>query len=89
MKYLILCPPSKASRNVIRDFVYGCWCKGRRIGGARMPPTNLLSIATVLRKDGRDVEMVDAAVESAPRSFVLHGRNDPAMDILLEPGRCY
>ena len=34
-------------------------------------------------------EMVEAAVESAPRSFVLHGRDDPAMDILLEPGRCY
>ncbi len=34
-------------------------------------------------------DMVEAAVQSAPRSFVLHGRNDPAMDILLEPSRCY
>lgn len=65
MKYLVLCPPSKAARNVIRDFVYGCWCKGRRIGGAQMPPTNLLSVATVLKEDGRDVEMVDAAADGA------------------------
>ena len=34
-------------------------------------------------------EMVQAAIESAPRSLVLHGRNDPQMDLLLEPGRCY
>jgi trimethylamine--corrinoid protein Co-methyltransferase len=34
-------------------------------------------------------EMVEAAIKSAPSSFVLHGRNDPAMDMLLEPGRVY
>lgn len=34
-------------------------------------------------------DMVEAAIQSAPRSFVLHGRNDPAMDMLLEPGRVY
>jgi trimethylamine--corrinoid protein Co-methyltransferase len=34
-------------------------------------------------------EMVEAAIQSAPGSFVLHGRNDPAMDLLLEPGRVY
>jgi trimethylamine--corrinoid protein Co-methyltransferase len=33
--------------------------------------------------------MVAAALESAPRSFVLHGRNDPEMDMLIEPGRVY
>ncbi len=33
--------------------------------------------------------MVDAALESAPRSFVLCGRNDPGMDMLLEVGRVY
>jgi trimethylamine--corrinoid protein Co-methyltransferase len=36
---------------------------------------------------GRD--MVEAALKSAPRSFVLHGRNDPEMDLLIEPGRVY
>ena len=34
-------------------------------------------------------EMVDAALASAPRSFVLYGRFDAAMDMLLEPGRVY
>lgn len=34
-------------------------------------------------------DMVEAAIKSAPRSFVLHGRNDPDMDMLLEPGRVY
>jgi len=34
-------------------------------------------------------DMVETAIRSAPRSFVLYGRNDPAMDLLLEPGRVY
>jgi trimethylamine--corrinoid protein Co-methyltransferase len=34
-------------------------------------------------------EMVETAIKSAPSSFVLYGRNDPAMDMLLEPGRVY
>ena len=34
-------------------------------------------------------EMVEAAIKSAPSSIVLYGRNDPAMDLLLEPGRVY
>jgi trimethylamine--corrinoid protein Co-methyltransferase len=33
-------------------------------------------------------EMVDAALESAPNSYLFYGR-DPAMDILLESGRVY
>jgi len=33
--------------------------------------------------------MVEAAIQSAPGSFVLHGRNDPDMDLLLEVGRVY
>lgn len=33
-------------------------------------------------------EMVATALESAPRSFPLHGR-DPEMDLLVEPGRVY
>jgi trimethylamine---corrinoid protein Co-methyltransferase len=34
-------------------------------------------------------EMVEAAIKSAPSSFTLYGRNDPAMDLLVEPGRVY
>lgn len=33
-------------------------------------------------------ELVDAALRSAPTSFMLHGR-DPAMDLRIEPGRVY
>ena len=36
---------------------------------------------------GRD--MIEAALKSAPHSLVLYGRNDPDMDLLLEPGRVY
>ena len=36
-----------------------------------------------------DRQMVEAAIKSAPNSFVLHGRNDPSMDLLLERGRVY
>jgi trimethylamine:corrinoid methyltransferase-like protein len=34
-------------------------------------------------------EMVEAAIASAPSSFVLHGRRDEANSLLLEPGRVY
>jgi trimethylamine--corrinoid protein Co-methyltransferase len=34
-------------------------------------------------------ELVEAALKSAPSSFVLHARNDPANDLLLEVGRVY
>jgi trimethylamine--corrinoid protein Co-methyltransferase len=34
-------------------------------------------------------DMVQAAIESTPRSFVLYGRNDAQMDMRIEPGRCY
>ncbi len=34
-------------------------------------------------------DMVDAALRTAPGSFVLHARRDPARDLLLEPGRVY
>ena len=36
-----------------------------------------------------DRSMVEAALKSAPSSFVLYGRNDPDMDLLLEDGRVY
>ena len=34
-------------------------------------------------------EMIEAAIASAPSSFVLHGRHDEANSLLLEPGRVY
>ena len=63
MKTLILIPPSKHSKNVARDLVYGCWCKGKRIAGIQFPPLSLLSLVTVLREVKIDTELLDAAVE--------------------------
>ena len=34
-------------------------------------------------------EMVDAALKTVPASFVLYGRRDPAMDLLIERDRVY
>lgn len=34
-------------------------------------------------------EMIEAAIRSAPSSFMLYGRNDPDMDLLLKPGWVY
>jgi trimethylamine--corrinoid protein Co-methyltransferase len=33
--------------------------------------------------------MVEWAIQSAPESFVLHGRNDPGADLMVELGRVY
>jgi radical SAM superfamily enzyme YgiQ (UPF0313 family) len=61
MKVAILIPPSKHARNVARDLVYGCWCKGKRIAGIQFPPLSLISVATVLKIKGFHVDLVDAA----------------------------
>ncbi|MBI4437320.1 MAG: radical SAM protein [Candidatus Omnitrophica bacterium] len=54
----------------MRDVLYGCWCKGKRIGGGTVPPYFLLSVATVLKKEGYDVTLVDAQAEGLhPRHF--------------------
>ncbi|MGH9388622.1 MAG: B12-binding domain-containing radical SAM protein, partial [Vicinamibacteria bacterium] len=61
MKVLVLIPPSKFARNVARDLVYGCWCKGKRIAGIQFPPISQLTVVTVLREAGHDAQILDAA----------------------------
>lgn len=34
-------------------------------------------------------ELVEWAIQTAPKSFVLYGRNDPSMDLQIELGRTY
>ena len=65
MRILCLNPGSseKGSKNIIRDFVYGCWCDGRRIGGMQMPPTALLYVASILKKGKHDVTFLDETIE--------------------------
>ena len=64
MKVLVLNPTSKFTRNVVRDVLYGCWCKGKRIGGGTVPPFEQLLIATILQQDGHQVTFLDAAGET-------------------------
>lgn len=63
MNVLILNPPSKVAHNVVRDLLYGCWCKGKRIGGIEFPPLSLLYVATVLKNNGHLVKLLDASGE--------------------------
>jgi anaerobic magnesium-protoporphyrin IX monomethyl ester cyclase len=63
MNVLVLNPPSKYAKNVVRDLIYGCWCKGKRIGGTKAPPLNLLYVATVLKENGHNVKLLDALAE--------------------------
>lgn len=63
MKILVLNPGSKTTRNVMRDVIYGCWCKGKRVGGLNLPPISLLLVASVLKGCGHDVVFLDAGLE--------------------------
>jgi len=60
---LILNPSSKIVKNIVRDVMYGCWCKGKRIGGASVPPYALLSVASVLEQAKLNVKFLDAQAE--------------------------
>ncbi len=70
MRVLVLSPPSESTSNVVRDLIYGCWCKGKRIAGAKAPPTNLLYIATILKQHGHDVRLLDASAEFKTAEYV-------------------
>lgn len=63
MKVMVLNPPSRHSKNVIRDLFYGCWCKGKRIAAARFPPSTLLYIVTVLQNEGHKVTLLDTQAD--------------------------
>ncbi len=64
MLSLFIKPPlATKSKTVVRDFVYGCWCNGRRVGGMQMPPLNDLYVATHARNIGLDVLFLDAQLE--------------------------
>ncbi|MBU1598729.1 B12-binding domain-containing radical SAM protein [bacterium] len=60
MKVMVLIPPSKFAKNVARDLIYGCWCKGKRIAGIQFPPVSQLLVATVLKEAGHTITMLDA-----------------------------
>ncbi|MHC4562808.1 MAG: B12-binding domain-containing radical SAM protein [Planctomycetota bacterium] len=63
MKIVGLIPSSQLVKNVVRDVIYGCWCSGKRIGGATVPPLTMLSALSYLRGRGHDVTLLDALAE--------------------------
>lgn len=83
MKILLLVPASGHCTNIVRDVLYGCWCKGKRIGGGTVPPLNLLTIATILKNDGHEVVFLDALNERLDFSAVRQAALDCGSIILL------
>lgn len=75
---LVLNPLTSAAGNVVRDVLYGCWCAGKRIGGATVPPFPLIQIATLLRASGLHATFIDAQAEQLDMEKVLSrvGRPD-------------
>lgn len=65
MRTLFLVPPPLRSGPTIRDVLYGCWCKGKRIGGGTLPPLILLNVATLCQRSGLEVELFDAQGEES------------------------
>jgi len=65
MKVLFLVPPNVENLNVLRDSVYGCWCKGNRLGGATVPPHPLVLLATCAKVGGHEVHVIDGLVDLA------------------------
>jgi len=59
MRVLGLNPSSKFSKNVARDLLWGCWCKGKRIAGVQFPPLPLIYVASVLKDAGHSVDVLD------------------------------
>ena len=83
MKVLVLSPANENVKNVVRDFMYGCWCRGRRIGGMQMPPLNLLYVSTVLQNAGHEVSFVDAGIDRESYNRVKTAINEYKAVIIL------
>jgi len=61
MHVMVLVPPTRQTRNVARDLVYGCWCRGKRIAGICFPPVSQALIVAVLNRSGHTADLIDAA----------------------------
>ncbi len=83
MKVLMLIPPSKFAKNVARDLIYGCWCKGKRIGGIKFPPISQLLVVTYLRKNGINADILDASALQVGMNELLNIISKYNMIIML------
>jgi radical SAM superfamily enzyme YgiQ (UPF0313 family) len=83
MNILVLVPSSRFTKNVARDLVYGCWCKGKRIAGIQFPPLTSVLVATVLRNDGNKVTFQDSAATYKTTSEITKIAADKDMAVVL------
>ena len=89
MRVLGLNPPSKYSRNVARDLLWGCWCKGRRIAGVQFPPLPLIYVATILKLEGNKVDVVDAQAQGLSLQDIEGKINDYELVFLISATMSY
>jgi anaerobic magnesium-protoporphyrin IX monomethyl ester cyclase len=83
MKAALIVPYTEKTGNVARDLVYGCWCKGGRIGGTSFPPMPLLQCAGVLQKAGHRTVLIDAQAEGLSLSQVQQRISDCGVAVML------
>lgn len=82
MKLLFLVPPNVDNLNVLRDSVYGCWCKGNRLGGATVPPHPLVLLATCAKEAGHRVRVIDGLVDPLAPQKVRETIGDTDMVVI-------
>lgn len=82
MKLLFLVPPNVDNLNVLRDSVYGCWCKGNRLGGATVPPHPLVLLATCAKSAGHQVRVIDGLVDPLAPQKVRETIGDTDMVVI-------
>ncbi|MFH2145755.1 MAG: radical SAM protein [Candidatus Omnitrophota bacterium] len=83
MRVIVLNPQSKFTKNVVRDVLYGCWCKGKRIGGGTVPPFGPLMVASILKSRGHYVRFLDASAEGKNISQIAKIIEDYQIVIIL------
>ncbi len=76
-------PVDASSRNIVRDFIYGCWCNGKRVGGMSMPPLHELMVATHARQPGIEVLFIDSQYEPERYDELVRSRFDGVLSVLI------
>lgn len=82
-KITVLVPPSRFSKNVARDLIWGCWCKGKRIAGTQFDPVSQLLLAAILQQQGHQARLLDAAALGLSLEHVKQQTADDDLVIVL------
>jgi hypothetical protein len=62
-KIVVVNPMTTRTKNVVRDVVYGCWCRASASAGPRSRRSSCLQIASCLKAAGFEVVFLDAQAE--------------------------